>query len=90
MGKFSWGHSFLELNSELLEKYAACKNSSEILAAQDAYLQKVQKEKLERRNEIDYPPTSSSESDDDETADDTAGATGDGKPTETEIKWWHE
>lgn len=73
LSKFSWGHSFIELNSELLETYSACKSSKEILAAQDEYLQKVQAEKLNRRNEPDFPPTSSSESDDDDDGDDAEG-----------------
>lgn len=76
LSKFSWGHSFIELNNELLETYSACHNSKEILAAQDEYLQKVQAEKLNRRNEPDYPPTSSSESDGDDGEDDeTLGET---------------
>lgn len=70
LGKFSWGHSFIELNTELLETYSACKTSKEILAAQEEYLERVQAEKLNRRNEPDYPPTSSSESDEEDNDDD--------------------
>lgn len=66
MSKFSWGHSFIELNNELLETYSACQNSKEILAAQDNYLLKVRAEKANRHNEPDFPPTSSSETDDDD------------------------
>lgn len=77
LSKFSWGHSFIELNTELLEAYSACKNSKEILAAQDEYLQKAREEKLNRKNEPDYPPTSSSESDgeDDEATGETSNKT---------------
>ncbi len=32
---FSWGHSFLEINENLLEKYAEAKNSSEIVKIQN-------------------------------------------------------
>jgi pre-rRNA-processing protein TSR3 len=31
---FSWGHSFLELNNDLLEKYSKAKDSSEIIMIQ--------------------------------------------------------
>lgn len=48
LGKFSWGHSFLELNSELLEKYALCKSSEEVIAAQEEYLKNAWQEKLDR------------------------------------------
>jgi len=36
---FSWGHTFLELNEEPLERYAACADSSEVIAVQDEYLE---------------------------------------------------
>lgn len=48
LGKFSWGHSFLELNGELLEKYTACTSSEEVIAAQEEYLKKAWQEKLDR------------------------------------------
>lgn len=48
LGKFSWGHSFLELNSELLEKYALCTNSEEVIAVQKEFLDKAWQEKLDR------------------------------------------
>ena len=38
LGKFSWGHTFLELNEEPLRRYAACADSSEVVAVQDDYL----------------------------------------------------
>jgi pre-rRNA-processing protein TSR3 len=34
----SWGHTFLELNEEPLERYAACADSSEVIAVQEEYL----------------------------------------------------
>lgn len=48
LGKFSWGHSFLELNGELLEKYTVCASSEEVIAAQEEYLKKAWQEKLDR------------------------------------------
>ena len=38
LGKFPWGHTFLELNEEPLRRYAACADSSEVVAVQDDYL----------------------------------------------------
>jgi pre-rRNA-processing protein TSR3 len=36
---FSWGHTFLELNAEPLERYAAATDSSEVVAIQGEYLE---------------------------------------------------
>ncbi|MFB6184964.1 MAG: DUF367 family protein [Haloarculaceae archaeon] len=38
LSKFSWGHTFLELNAEPLRRYADCANSTEVVAVQDDYL----------------------------------------------------
>ena len=38
LSTFSWGPTFLELNAEPLERYAACADSSEVVAVQDDYL----------------------------------------------------
>jgi len=38
LGKFRWGHTFLELNDEPLRRYAACADSSEVVAVQADYL----------------------------------------------------
>ena len=38
LSKFSWGHTFLELNAEPLERYAACEDSTDVVAVQDEYL----------------------------------------------------
>lgn len=45
MSKFSWGHAFIELNEELLERYSLCKDSQEILDAQNNYIQQAQIER---------------------------------------------
>lgn len=71
LSKFSWGHSFLKLNNELLEKYSSCTSSKEILQAQDDYLREAQAEKDKRRDELDFP--SSSESSDSEPAEKEEG-----------------
>ncbi|MDG5777818.1 DUF367 family protein [Haloarculaceae archaeon H-GB2-1] len=38
LSKFTWGHTFLELNEEPLRRYAECTDSSEVVAVQDDYL----------------------------------------------------
>jgi pre-rRNA-processing protein TSR3 len=38
LAKFSWGHTFLELNQEPLAEYAAAKDSTEVVAIQAEYL----------------------------------------------------
>mgnify|MGYP000215079722 CR=1 FL=1 len=38
LAEFSWGHTFLELNEEPLRRYAACTDSSEVVAVQQEYL----------------------------------------------------
>ncbi|XP_032662982.1 ribosome biogenesis protein TSR3 homolog isoform X2 [Odontomachus brunneus] len=55
LGKFSWGHSFLELNSELLEKYALCKSNEEVIAVQEKFLEDAWHEKLNRHALPDFP-----------------------------------
>lgn len=60
----------MELNDELLDKYAACTSSTEILAAQEEYLAAARKERDERSNAIDYPSSSSSSSETDTETDD--------------------
>ncbi|KAH8369398.1 hypothetical protein KR009_009661 [Drosophila setifemur] len=63
LGKFSWGHAFLELNDKLLNAYAACKSSEEIVKVQNAYLEQEQKERDKPRDLRDFYPTSSSSED---------------------------
>ena len=38
LSKFTWGETFLELNAEPLDRYAACADSSEIISIQQEYL----------------------------------------------------
>ncbi|CAM6098270.1 unnamed protein product [Calypogeia fissa] len=38
LDKFTWGHSFLSLNRELLEAYAACKTGAEVIEVQNEWL----------------------------------------------------
>lgn len=56
LGKFSWGHSFLELNKELLENYALCTNSEQVIEVQEKFLEKARQERLDRlgKNTLPY------------------------------------
>ena len=38
MMKFKWGSSFFEVNQKILDMYAKCKNSAEVVKAQQDYL----------------------------------------------------
>ncbi|SEO93229.1 pre-rRNA-processing protein TSR3 [Halogranum amylolyticum] len=38
LSKFSWGHTFLELNEEPLRRYSECEDSTEVVAVQQEYL----------------------------------------------------
>ena len=38
LGKFRWGHTFLELNEEPLERYAGCSDSTAVVDVQSDYL----------------------------------------------------
>ena len=38
LGKFKWGHSFFEVNYELLEMYRCCKDGAECVAKQIEFL----------------------------------------------------
>ena len=51
LGGFKWGHSFLELNADIFEKYRGCKTSEEIIAAQNEYLELCEEEKEARASE---------------------------------------
>lgn len=39
LGKFNWGHTFLELNDEPLRRYAECSDSAEVIDVQSEYLE---------------------------------------------------
>jgi len=65
LSKFSWGHSFLELNGELLELYSKCQSSKEILEVQQKYLEDSERERNDKNRDDMWPTTSESESDND-------------------------
>ncbi|XP_029170840.1 ribosome biogenesis protein TSR3 homolog [Nylanderia fulva] len=70
LGKFSWGHAFLELNDELLNKYALCTNSKEVIAVQEEFLNKAWQEKLDRHALPDFPPSDTESEEEKEEKDD--------------------
>ena len=38
LGKFTWGHTFIELNEEPLRRYADCVDSEAVVAVQEEYV----------------------------------------------------
>lgn len=60
LSKFKWGKGFLKLNQELLDTYANCKTSKDVVDAQATYLEAAQLEH-DSRGEVELPPTSSDE-----------------------------
>ncbi|XP_058056613.1 18S rRNA aminocarboxypropyltransferase [Anopheles bellator] len=66
LNKFSWGHAFVELNQELLDAYAECANSKEILEAQQKYLEAETTVQCDRS----FPSSESSEETENTDSDD--------------------
>nr|CAG4647450.1 EOG090X0EVF [Megafenestra aurita]SVE92689.1 EOG090X0EVF [Megafenestra aurita] len=66
LDKFKWGKTFIELNHDLLEKYATCKDSAEVVAVQQQHMELLNEERNRDRDQIDLPPEVL-----DETSDDT-------------------
>ncbi|XP_001634712.3 18S rRNA aminocarboxypropyltransferase isoform X2 [Nematostella vectensis] len=51
--RFKWGPTFYDLNRELLELYAACKNSKEVVEVQQNWLDKCDKERARSKESSD-------------------------------------
>ncbi|EEQ87883.1 pre-rRNA-processing protein TSR3 [Blastomyces dermatitidis ER-3] len=47
--KFSYGRAFLEINSQLLKRYAACKTEEDVKNTQEYWLEKIEREYSESR-----------------------------------------
>lgn len=47
MDEFSWGEEFLSLNKQVLDIYAACTDSTDVVQKQNEWLEQAQKEKEE-------------------------------------------
>ena len=53
LAHFSYGEPFLEINAQLLKRYAACANEEEIKKAEEIWLAKIEREYSESRVEDD-------------------------------------
>ena len=49
LAHFSYGEPFLDINSQLLKRYAACKDEEEIKKAEETWLAKIEREYSEQR-----------------------------------------
>ncbi|EFA00286.2 uncharacterized protein LOC658853 [Tribolium castaneum] len=64
LDKFSWGHSFIELNKNILEVYSNCSDSQSVIAEQTKYIENEQKQQeLAKQAKPDFPSSRESESD---------------------------
>ncbi|EFX76713.1 hypothetical protein DAPPUDRAFT_306096 [Daphnia pulex] len=67
LDKFKWGKTFIEINRDLLEKYAACKDSAEVVQVQQQHMTLLDEERNRNRDFIDLPPEVLDETSDDDT-----------------------
>jgi hypothetical protein len=51
MSKFSWGHSFWEVNELLIKRYLTCSTAKEVSAMQDVIIAEMETERDDRRRE---------------------------------------
>ncbi|KAF2129847.1 DUF367-domain-containing protein [Dothidotthia symphoricarpi CBS 119687] len=51
LSTFSYGRAFLDINAALLKRYAACENEEQIKKAEEVWLEKIEKEYNESREE---------------------------------------
>ncbi|CAG8557518.1 9125_t:CDS:2 [Ambispora leptoticha] len=52
LSKFKWGHTFLEINESILNKYAACNDSADVVRVQNEWLEDIQKEYANRHDKV--------------------------------------
>jgi pre-rRNA-processing protein TSR3 len=53
---FSYGEEFLDINEELLDRYAECKDADEVRKAEETWLTKIEKEYTDARGMNGKPP----------------------------------
>jgi len=46
---FSWGNAFFEVNGQLLERYAQCRDADQVAKVQDEWLARLEREWAESR-----------------------------------------
>lgn len=51
LGKFCWGEGFWKVNDGLLDRYAECENGEEIVTVQNEYIERCEREVVERKKE---------------------------------------
>lgn len=52
LAKFIWGNGFFELNEGLLDEYAACKSSKDVVRVQNEYIAECEAETAARRDAV--------------------------------------
>jgi len=50
LSKFKWGKTFFDVNRDVLDLYAACKTSTDVVAAQKRHLEDLEKSNRMRRD----------------------------------------
>lgn len=53
LSSFSYGEAFLNINEEVLDRYAACKTEEEVKKAEEVWLAKIEKEYVSSRGQLD-------------------------------------
>lgn len=53
LAHFSYGEPFLEINAQILKRYAACSTEEEVKKAEEDWLAKIEREYSERREDVD-------------------------------------
>lgn len=56
LSHFSYGQSFLDINSSILKRYAACKDEAEIKKTEEAWMERLEKEYADSRAEGEDGP----------------------------------
>ncbi|SCV71175.1 BQ2448_2763 [Microbotryum intermedium] len=51
LSKFSWGHSFWEINGPIITRYQTCTTAESVLEMQEVIIEEMKKEEEERRRE---------------------------------------
>ncbi|CAO3649109.1 unnamed protein product [Cunninghamella echinulata] len=66
MSKFKWGHAFYKVNAGLLNRYAKCKDSTDVVGVQNDYLASLEQADKQKNNKDLYPPSDDDDEDDED------------------------